>query len=291
VVYYWLLDRLARKERWMKPRSEIGKRRLGRTGLEVTELGLGAMDTPQVPEGEQTLNTALDLGINFVDTAREYEGSEYLIGQAVRSRGGKGFYISTKTMRRERDGAQHDVDRSLGVLGIDSVDLYQLHDVSSAEAWDAVMRDDGALMGLKIARERGLIGHIGMSSHSLDVLEKAITCGEFDAVMLEYSAFYRETKALLTLARERDVGVIVMRPLGGSGRMSGVRARMQAGDLEASLTPATLLRYVLSNSDVSVAIPGARYPSRIRDNVDVALIYEPLGEDETRACETAAGLF
>ena len=275
----------------MKPRPEIGKRRLGRTGLEVTELGLGAMDTPQVAQGEETVNLALDLGISLVDTAREYEGSEYLIGQVVRARGGKTFYISTKTMRRERDGAQHDVDRSLGVLGVDSVDLYQLHDVSSAEAWDAVMREDGALMGLKIARERGLIRHIGISSHSLDVLEKAITCGEFDAVMLEYSAFYRETEALLTLARERDVGVIVMRPLGGSGRMSGVRARMQAGDHEAALTPAILLRYVLSNPDVSVAIPGARYPSRINDNVDVALTYEPLSEDERRACETAANLF
>ena len=276
---------------WMKPRSAIRKRGLGRTGLEVTEIGLGAMDTPQAPEGEETLNTALDLGINFVDTAREYEGSEYLIGRAVRSRGGKAFYISTKTMRRERDGAQHDVDRSLGVLGVDSVDLYHLHDVSSADAWNAVMREDGALAGLKIARERGLIRHIGMSSHSLDALEKAINSGEFDAVMLEYSAFCRETEALLTLARAMDVGVIAMRPLGGSGRMSGVRSQMRAPDHSAVLTPATLLRYVLSNSGVSVAIPGARYPSRINDNVEVALTYEPLNEDERRACETAASLF
>jgi aryl-alcohol dehydrogenase-like predicted oxidoreductase len=275
----------------MEPRTEIRKRRLGRTDLEVTERGLGAMDTPQVPEGEETLNTALDLGINFVDTAREYEGSEYLIGRAVRSSGGKAFYISTKTMRRERDGAQHDVDRSLGVLGVDSVDLYHLHDVSSADAWNAVMREDGALAGLKIARERGLIRHIGMSSHSLDVLEKAINSGEFDAGMLEYSAFYRETEALLTLARAMDVGVIAMRPLGGSGRMSGVRARTQVPGQQAVLTPATLLRYVLSNSGVSAAIPGARYPSRINDNVEVALTYEPLNEDERRACETAASLF
>ena len=268
----------------------IKKRRLGKTGLMVTELGLGAMDTPQVPEGEETLSVALDLGINFVDTAREYQGSEYLIGQVIRARGSKTFHISTKTMRRDRDGSQHDVDRSLGLLGTDSVDLYQLHDVSSAEAWDAVMRDDGALVGLRTARERGLIGHIGISSHSLDILEQAITCGEFEAVMLEYSAFFPQTERLISMAKENDVGVIVMRPLGGSGRMSSVRTQMQAADHEVFPTTRMLLRYVLSNPDIAVAIPGARYPSRVRQNVDLALEYEPLDETEKRACEGGARL-
>ena len=256
----------------------------------VAELGLGAMDTPQVPEGEETLNLSLDLGIDFIDTAREYYGSEYLVGQVVRARSEKGFCLATKTMRRDAGGAQHDVDRSLGLLGVDRLDLYQLHDVSTPDVWDAVMRDDGALMGLQIARARGLIGHIGMSSHSLDILEKAILCGEFETVMLEYSAFFRETEGLLTLAAERDVGIIVMRPLGGSGRMSSTRTQMQAEDHGVFLTPAMLLRYVLSNPNISVAIPGARYPSRIRENVDLALTYKPLDEEDKRACEREAGL-
>ena len=269
---------------------EIKRRRLGKTGLSVTELGLGAMDTPQVPEGEETLGTALDMQINFVDTAREYDGSEYLIGQVVRARECTRFHIATKTMRRDINGSQHDVDRSLRLLGVDSVDLYQLHDVSTPESWSAVMREDGALMGLKIARERGLIGHIGMSSHSLDILEKAITSGEFETVMLEYSAFFRQTEGLISLAREREVGVIVMRPLGGSGRTSSIRTQMRAADQEVFLTPTMLLRYVLSNPDISVAIPGARYPSRIRENVELAAAYEPLEESEKRRCEEEAGL-
>ena len=256
----------------------------------VTELGLGAMDTPQVPEGEETLRVALDLGIDFVDTAREYQGSEYLIGQVIRARGAKKFHISTKTMRRDRNGSQHDVDRSLGLLGTDCIDLYQLHDVSSPDAWDAVMGDDGALVGLKIARERGLIGHIGMSSHSLDILEWAITCGEFEAVMLEYSAFFPQTERLISLAKESDVGVIAMRPLGGSGRMSSVRTQMQATDHYVFPTPTMLLQYVLSNHEIAVAIPGARYPSRIQENVDLALNYEPLDETEKGACERGASL-
>ena len=61
-------------------KNQIQKRRLGRTNLQVTELGFGAMDTPQVPEGKDTLLSALSLGINFIDTSRIYEGSEFFLG-------------------------------------------------------------------------------------------------------------------------------------------------------------------------------------------------------------------
>ena len=270
----------------------LGKRRLGRTDLTVTELGLGAMDTPQAKEGEETLRLASDVGIDFVDTARIYEGSEFLIGQVIRGGAGQGFHIATKTINRTVDGSQHDVDRSLRLLGVAKIHLYQLDDVSTEEEWDQVMREDGALTGLKIARERGLIGHIGISSHSLEALDEAIGCGEFDTVMLEYSAFYRETEKLIAEAKQRDVGVIAMRPLGGSGRMSSLRTRMEASGNETSLTPGLLLRYVLSNPDIGVAIPGVRFPSRVRDNVELASDYEPLDESEkTKVEEEARRLF
>jgi aryl-alcohol dehydrogenase-like predicted oxidoreductase len=269
----------------------LRRRRLGATDLMVAELGLGAMDTPTVAEGEETLHLALDLGIDFIDTARLYQGSEYLIGQVVRARGGdRGVSLASKTISRDRDGAQYEVDRSLGVLGVDRIEMYQLHDVSSLQAWDAVMREGGALEGLQIARARGLISHIGMSSHSPKVLEKAITCGEFETVMLEYSAFYREAEPLMALARARDVGIIVMRPLGGSGRTSSIRTQMKAAGQDVYLTPSMLLRYVLSNPDVSVAIPGVRYPDRVRENVALALDYEPMDEPEKRECERQAAL-
>jgi aryl-alcohol dehydrogenase-like predicted oxidoreductase len=266
---------------------ELKKRRLGRTGLVVAELGLGTMDTPHSPEGAATLRTALDLGIDFVDTAREYEGSEFLIGQLVRERGRKDFHVATKTFSHTVDGSQRDVDRSLSMLGVERIDLYQLHDISTAEAWERVMQDDGALAGLQIAKYRGLIDHIGVSSHSLDVLREAITCGEFEAVMVEYSAFFPESAPLIEFAVEHDVGVIVMRPLGGSGRTSAIRGRIADG-YDGPLTPANLLRYVLSNRGVSVAIPGARYPSRIHENVATAFEYEPMDAAERRALEAEA---
>ena len=167
----------------------------------VTELGLGAMDTPQVEEGADTLQLALDSGISFIDTAREYEGSEYLIGQSIRARGTKDFFVGTKTFQLTRDGSQYDVDRSLRMLGVDAIDLYQLHDVSSQSAWDQVTGPAGALEGLQIAKFRGLVKFIGLSSHSLEVLELAINCGEFDTVMVEYSAFFPETRSLIAMAK------------------------------------------------------------------------------------------
>lgn len=267
--------------------AELRKRRLGRTGLVVAELGLGAMDTPTSSEGAATLHAAADGGIEFVDTARDYAGSEHLIGEVMRTRGKKEFVIGSKTFSRAASGAQYDIDHSLRVLGVPQIELYQLHDVSTPEAWDEVMREGGALEGLKVAQYRGLIGHIGVSTHDLDIGRDIILSGEFATVMLEYSAFYTESAPLLELAAEHDVGVIVMRPVGGSGRTSVMRRRIEEGTA-GLLTPANLLRYVLSNSAVSVAIPGARYPSRIHQNVETASTYQPMDDAERQELERLA---
>jgi predicted aldo/keto reductase-like oxidoreductase len=258
----------------------------------VTEVGLGAMDTPTSSEGAATLAAAENGGINFVDTARDYAGSEFLIGQHVRElasadRATK-FLLASKTFSHNINGSQRDIDRSVATLGVHQIPLYQLHDISTPEAWaDARNEDEGALAGLKIAQFRGLISHIGVSCHNTALLEELITCGEFDTVMLEYSAFFTETAPLIDLAAEHDIGVIVMRPVGGSGRTSAMRTAIAEG-YDGSLTPANLLRYVLANPNVSVAIPGARYPSRILENVATATETTPMTEDERVAIEAEA---
>ena len=263
------------------------RRPLGTTGLMVAELGLGAMDTPHSPEAFETVTAALDLGIDFIDTARGYEGSEFLLGRVIRERGGKDFVVASKTFSHSINGSQWEIDKSLSVLGVPRIDLYQLHDISTEKAWDEAMGEDGALEGLKTAQYRGLIDHIGISTHDLEIGRRAILSGEFATVMLEYSAFYPESAPLLELAAEHDVGVIVMRPVGGSGRTSTMRGRMAEG-LSGILTPANLLRYVLSNPAVSVAIPGARYPARVAENVETASSYEPMSQAERLELEAAA---
>lgn len=267
--------------------SGLRLRPLGKSGLWVTELGLGAMDTPTSPEGKRTIERALELGVRLIDTAREYAGSEQLIGTVLRKRSVPDLVISTKTFKRRSDAAQWEVYRSLEVLGVERIGLYQLHDVSTWEAWKEVTAPGGALDGLREARELGLIQAIGASIHDLDVAREAILSGAFDALMLEYSAFYPRSADLIELARERGVGVLVMRPLGGSGRTSVIRQRVAAG-LAGPLTPANLLRYVLSHPGVSAAVPGARYPERVEENVAVARTWEPMSEEERRELERAA---
>lgn len=265
-------------------------RPLGNTGIIVAELGLGAMDTPHSPEAVETVATALNFGIDFIDTARGYEGSEFLLGKVIRERGGKGFVVGSKTFSHSINGSQWEVDKSLSVLGVPRIDLYQLHDISSEQAWTEGMGENGALDGLKTAQYRGLIDHIGISTHNLEIARRAIESGEFATIMLEYSAFYPESAPLIELAAERGVGVIVMRPVGGSGRTSTMRGRIAQG-YAGPLTPANLLRYVLSNPAVSVAIPGARYPSRIIENVATASAYSPMSATERAELEAEARQF
>ena len=261
--------------------GELRKRRLGITGLMVSELGFGAMNIPDVAEGEETLRRALDLGINFIDTARAYRGSEYLIGRVIEKRERDSFIVASKTPSRSRDGALNDIDKSLKNLGVDRIDLYQLHDVSLAD-WDRVTSEDGALEGLKEAKEQGLIDHIGLTSHTIEVLDRAVDSEEFETIQLRYNPFEREARHVVSLARERDIGIIVMKPLGGLGMPATLRG------YQTPLNPKTMLRYALSNPSISVVIPGVRFPLEVEDNVALAASYEPMAPAEISSCDEEA---
>ena len=269
--------------------TNLTKRRLGKTELQVTELGLGAMDTPQTENGFETISKAIDLGINFIDTASIYQNSEYLIGQVLKEKSNTNIHINSKTIFKDADGCQYDIDKSLKFIGVNKLSSYQIHDLKIKD-WDQVMGSNGALEGLKIARIRGLIDFIGVSSHELPVIEKVIQCGEFDTVMIEYSAFYHISKDLLELAKQNNVGVIIMRPLGGSGRTSSIRNQMRNPNFKLSITPQQLLKYVFSNPNVSTAIVGARFPSRIIENVITASNYDILNDSEIKTSEKDAEL-
>ncbi|GAG30968.1 unnamed protein product, partial [marine sediment metagenome] len=150
--------------------ADLHKRRLGRTGLLVSEIGFGAAHVADVAEAEETLFRAFSLGINFVETGRAYGESEYLIGRTLRRLGedARAVYVASKTLKRTRDGALADLERSLGHLGLARVYIYQLNDVDE-EAWEQVMASGGALAGLQEAREQGIVRFIGITSHSADI--------------------------------------------------------------------------------------------------------------------------
>ena len=190
---------------------------LGRTGLVVTQLGFGGIPIQRLTEQESVdlISACLDLGINFVDTANGYTTSEERIGKAIRGRRHE-LVIASKTGARDRAGARAHLELSLKRLGVDHIDVHQLHNVGSPAAWEQVSGPGGALEALVEAREQGLIGHIGVSSHSLPVAKTLVTSGQFATLQYPFNFVADEAaKELLPLCREHGVGFIAMKPLGG----------------------------------------------------------------------------
>lgn len=259
------------------------KRKLGKTGLEVTQVGFGAIKLPSVSEEQaaEALNAALDHGINFIDTARNYRDSESKIGKAVGHRRDE-YYLATKTSARDRAGLRRDLETSLSELGMDRVDLYQFHTVSGEEEWQQVMAKDGALAEARKAQDEGVFDHLGITIHrDLNVMRKAIECGEFETVMLCYSAIDSEYVGpeILPLAGEKGLGVIIMKSLSGGMLVSeGFEEGNRAGDGDPLVTQC--LRYVLSNESVSCVIPGMRNGAEARQNARVGEEFVPMTDDE-----------
>ncbi len=126
------------------------KRRLGRTNLYTSVIGFGGIKLPSVNKDDaiKIINRAIDLGVNFIDTARGYGDSEEKIGLAIKDRRAE-CIIATKTASRDANGAMKELELSLKNLQIDHIDLYQLHTVSDSETFEKVMSRNGALEAVK----------------------------------------------------------------------------------------------------------------------------------------------
>ncbi|HWR41846.1 aldo/keto reductase [Sporomusa sp.] len=242
------------------------KRRLGRTGFMVTPISFGALPVQRctMEEAGEVLNAALDAGINFFDTARAYTDSEEKIGRHMSGRRSE-YYLATKSMARNKAAMAHDVDLSLAAMKTDYIDLYQFHNVKAEQEWNEIMSPGGALEALKEAKAAGKIRNIGITGHNLDLLVRAVKTGEFSTVQVPFNCVEQgAAKELFPLAKSLDVGVIVMKPLGG-GLIDHV-------DLA--------LRFVLQHDDV-VAIPGMDRVEHIEQNLAPTKDFTPLNAEET----------
>jgi len=191
------------------------------------------------------------MGVDLLDTARSYTNSEYRIGLALQKIKRPVILSSKSPVRTEK--IYEDVPLSLKQLNVKKIDIYHLHAVSNVEDYEKVMGPGGAYKGLKRAHDEGLIGHIGISSHSLDVLEKVLQDGYFDVIMVCYSFLEPDAaNRVFPLAKAKDVGMITMKPFSG-------------GVIEEA-GPA--LRFVLSTPDI-VPIPGSETIEMARENWEI----------------------
>lgn len=242
------------------------KRILGITGLEVAAIGFGGIPIQRVGKDMafNILEECSKRGVNFIDTARGYNESEELIGEALEKIGRDKFYLASKSMKRDKAGMLEELNTSLKKLNVEYIDLFQFHNVRTMEELDMIMSEDGALNALKDAKRQGKIKEIGITSHSPDILDKAIDLGEFATIQCPYNPVEQQADGLFKKAKDKNIGVIVMKPLAGGA----IR--------EASLS----LRFILDNPNITVVIPGMDSVEQVIENTEVAIDRRSLTKEE-----------
>jgi predicted aldo/keto reductase-like oxidoreductase len=190
---------------------------LGKTGLRTQRLGFGGIPIQRLPQEEavKVVLHAIEAGIDFIDTSRMYGPSEQMIGLALRKTS-KTPIIASKTPKKTADEARAELETSLITLGLDYIDLYQCHFVRDAEDYKGIIGPGGALEGLRQARDEGLIGHIGLTAHSLELLHQVVDDGEFETIMTCFGILEPKSReSLIPKALEKNIGVMAMKPFAG----------------------------------------------------------------------------
>jgi len=200
-----------------KGEEKMDKIRLGRTEMMVSRLGFGGIPIQRVSEDEAitVVQRCLNLGITFFDTANAYTTSEERIGKAIKGRRGE-VIIATKSTSESREGVEKHLNMSLEHLGIDYIDLYQFHDVSNFKSLEIIFDPKGPMALLEEAKKAGVIKHIGVTSHQIDVAKEAVKSDRFETLMFPFNFITCEAAdELLPLCHKHDVGFIAMKPLAG----------------------------------------------------------------------------
>jgi len=190
----------------------------GRTGHDSSRVifGAAALSRMNQEQADRLLPTLLEFGVNHIDTAAAYGDSELRLAPWIAEHG-QGFFLATKTGERTGEGARASLERSLARLGVDRVDLIQLHNLVEEDEWQTAMGPAGAAIALARARDEGLTRFIGVTGHGLRIARmhrRSLERFEFDSILLPYSfsllqdADYRsEVEALLSTCAERGVAV------------------------------------------------------------------------------------
>lgn len=243
---------------------------LGKTGISVNRLGFGGIPIQRVGQDQavETVLHAVRRGVDFIDTARSYTTSEERIGKALRQMDRR-VIVASKSQNRTADGIRKDIEISLNNLQQDSIDLYQCHYVKDEDDYQTIISSGRTLAGLLRAKEEGLIGHIGLTSHSLDMLSRVLDDDIFETIMVCFS-FLEPAAAekVIPAAIERNIGVIAMKPFSGG----------------ALFNPQLAIKYVLSQPDILV-IPGVEETTIFDQNWQVYLGDHALAPSEMKEIE------
>lgn len=249
-------------------------RKFGKTGMEIKRVGFGGIPIQRISQEEtnKVIDELEKCGVNFIDTARGYTVSEVYLGNALKGRREK-FYIATKSMSRDYESMKNDIEVSLKNLQTDYIDLYQMHNVKPVE-YDTVFGEDRAYRALLEAKEAGKIKHIGITSHGIETVEKAVESGKFETIQFPYNIVENQAEEVFKKAHEKGVGTIVMKPLAGGAIGDGTLA----------------IKYILSREYIDIAIPGMDTPEQVRENTAVLDKFELTEEDYAKIAKIKSEL-
>lgn len=259
------------------------QRRFGKTNLNLSVLSLGTMRCLGDRQYRQTIERAIALGINHLETARGYGKSEEYLGQALQDLAipRQQIYLTTKlspTPNPQQMGAW--IDESLLKLQVDYIDCLAIHGINTWEHLECVTNPDGCLAAIQTAIRQGKIGHLGFSTHgSLELILAAIETNLFEFVNLHYYYFFQRNQSAIALAAEKDLGIFIISPGDKGGKLYTPPEKLE--ELCAPFTPLELnYRFLLSNQAVTTLSVGAANPAELTIPLQVADADYPLTVQE-----------
>ena len=268
--------------------SPLPRRVLGRTGVEVSvlSLGLGAPGDGRVDPGivREVIEAALDAGINYIDTAPNYELMQPTLGSVMARRRGDAF-VTTKVEEQTREGALVQIERSRRELQADVVDVALIHNVGDFDL-DHMLGPDGAFTALRQARDAGHVRFLGISGHNRpSKFAPVIRTGELDVVMVAMNFvdrhLYNFEEQVVPVAREQNCGIVCMKVLGGVvgwNYLNIGHARLGAPEHHESA-----VRYALSLEGIATATMGLCNLGELQTALDAVRRFAPLSDDELAA--------
>ncbi len=275
-------------------------RTFGKTGLQVSALGFGAMRLPagedkkvDLEQAVPMLQRGIDLGINYIDSAYVYINgtSEVAVGQAIKPYDRSKLYLATKIpVHSPEDGSgavwREKLETSLKRFDTPYIDFILFHGLRWAEFEQVISKPGAALEEARKAQSEGLVRHIAFSSHDeVPGILKLIDTGEFAAMLVQYNYLDRHNEPAIAHAAEQGMGVVIMGPVAG-GRLATPQGVIvdNEGMLEIK-TPEMALRYVWNNPNVSVALSGMNAMAQIEENCASASRLDSMDESERTAVQ------
>jgi predicted aldo/keto reductase-like oxidoreductase len=268
------------------PEGAVPQRRLGRTGVAVSLVGLGGFHMGSQATEEESVRivrTAVDGGITFLDNCWDYNGgdSERRMGAALRGGYREKVFLMSKIDGRDATSAARQIDESLARLGTDHVDLMQIHEVIRSSDPGRCFAAGGAIEALVAARQAGKIRYIGFTGHKsprwhLEMLREADAHGfSFDTVQMPLNVLDAHHDSfehdVLPVLLEKDIGVIGMKPMADARIVK-----------EGIASAEECLGYAMS-LPVSVVVTGCDSVERVEQALRVARGFHPLTEESVDA--------